>query len=307
MEGNFCLLSHQGNFFSFTFDSPKSVNQFLPQETQTCKCNLLVLNHLAVDFSIENVVSYAFPMWVNFPRLPLPLGKMISDIISPIRKFIFLEPHRMYNPWPHKWVCVQFDLSRNFPLEVILSFDNGRKQCHPIRYLNILNTFFHCHSSKHMIRDCPLLVKSRPQTPIPTLVSTPMDTKTPSDIPKEEGLQVIKNKGKTFASKDGMTTNQPSQLAMLDKSMLYKEQMSKALGTSQVGLVIKNASNREKCIPKSQIKSRLYHRYPMPPLEDQLVLLSQVVKGASGGKVLDQYDTIYKNMCESIEASDNFY
>jgi len=135
---------------------------------------------------------------------------MLRDIVAPIGKFIFHNPHKMYNPHPHKRVCVQVDLFRNLLSEVILSFENGKQLRQPIRYLNAPNTCFRCQSSEHITKDYPVLANTGSQTPTLAPATAPVEnksnngSKTSSDASKEDGWQVVKYKGKGRASKTSM-------------------------------------------------------------------------------------------------------
>ncbi|MCO5561776.1 hypothetical protein L7F22_015400 [Adiantum nelumboides] len=118
------------------------------------------------DYNPEKDALNRFPIWVEFPNLPLHYHNHLRVIGSALGKVLGGRARRDFIPSWHPQALIEMDISKELPTSITIALDVGECFEQPIVYKYLPNACFHCGfhcgAKGHFVRDCPV---KNPQIP----------------------------------------------------------------------------------------------------------------------------------------------
>jgi hypothetical protein len=136
-------------FSLFYFLNKVACDKIISCSSQVCR-NTLVFPRWYDNLCTKESAQLCFPMWVEFPGLPMQLWPFLNLICKLLHGFTYHGP---------KWV-LKIDLFENLKEYVLIRVGNKM-----FKHNKMLNTFFRCHNPDHKIRNCPPMAKYEPSHP----------------------------------------------------------------------------------------------------------------------------------------------
>ncbi|MCO5572533.1 hypothetical protein L7F22_026288 [Adiantum nelumboides] len=97
-----------------------------------------------------------FPVWVEFPNLPLHYHNHMKVIGSDLGRVLGGRPRGEYIPSWHPQALIEMDISVNLPSSMIIGLYDGEAFEQPLNYKYLPNACFHCGVKGHFVRDYPV-------------------------------------------------------------------------------------------------------------------------------------------------------
>ena len=107
------------------------------------RSSLLVFQKWLRDFTISDDKKLRFPVWVEFPGLPLPCWPFIESIANILSKVVTKEHDKFFNAHPQRHICVEVDLSKDLKDSVEIQI-GAQTFSQKVLYLNLPNTCYSC-------------------------------------------------------------------------------------------------------------------------------------------------------------------
>ncbi|MCO5614595.1 hypothetical protein L7F22_068878 [Adiantum nelumboides] len=114
------------------------------------------------DYNPEKDALNRFPVWVEFPNLPLHYHNHLQVIGSALGKVLGGTARGNFIPSWHPQALIEMDVSRKLPMSITIALDDGECFEQPIVYKYLPSACFHCGTNGHFVRDCPV---KNPQIP----------------------------------------------------------------------------------------------------------------------------------------------
>ncbi|MCO5569529.1 hypothetical protein L7F22_023243 [Adiantum nelumboides] len=169
------------------------------------------------DVNAERSALVNYPVWVEFPNLPMHYHSHLAEIGSSLGKVLGGRQKSNYVPSWHPQVLIEMDISVELPAAIDIFTDDGELFEQGVAYKYLTNTCFHCGDRSHFVRNCPIKFPPAPQ---PNLTSKATQAK---EKDAEGFTMVSHNKGKSTANradkgKEKMKGRswQPNRLASLN-------------------------------------------------------------------------------------------
>ncbi|MCO5593353.1 hypothetical protein L7F22_047364 [Adiantum nelumboides] len=109
------------------------------------------------SFSPEKSAMEHFPIWVEFPNLPLEYGEHLKVIGSKLGRVLGGRPRRDYNPSWNPQGLIEMNIEKQLPFAMDICTDDGEEFEQQILYKYLPSACFHCGVKGHFIKDCPIL------------------------------------------------------------------------------------------------------------------------------------------------------
>ena len=94
------------------------------------------------------------------------MWSFLKPMAEQIGTFVCYEPEHFFTARPSCRVCVRIDITKDRPNEIEIVIGN-ESFMQKVQYIGLPDTCFHCQSSLHKIKDCPLMVSQyKEKTPL---------------------------------------------------------------------------------------------------------------------------------------------
>ncbi|MCO5572210.1 hypothetical protein L7F22_025962 [Adiantum nelumboides] len=144
------------NQYVIVFKTPEMAFKVLSSGKWLIRTSPLCLFKWNKDYNPERDALNRFPVWVEFPNLPLHYHNHLRVIGSAMGKVLGGISREEYVPSWHPQVLIEMDVSRELPQSIIIALDDGESFEQPVIYKYLPNACFHCEIKGHFVRDCPI-------------------------------------------------------------------------------------------------------------------------------------------------------
>jgi hypothetical protein len=162
LKGNLSHFLCGRGFFAFLFEDKSDRDLIFRSGPYFMGSRGMYLNSWTPDFSPENDIPNAVPVWVRLPFLPLHCwnNETIRSIGNTLGKYIDrAEPKDGLQACA--WICVEVDLEKGLPEAINLTLDKWT-YLQQVDYEQLPFKCKVCHEYGHFAKHCP---KSPPETP----------------------------------------------------------------------------------------------------------------------------------------------
>lgn len=152
-------------FFAFLFEKKEDTDLIFRSGPYFMGARGMYLNKCTLDFSPENDIPSAVPVWVRLPFLPLHCwnDETIRNIGNTLGKYIDrVEPREGLQACAR--LCVEVDLEKVLPEAIQLNLDSW-SYIQQVDYEQIPFKCKACHKYGHFSKSCPRAKETQDQDP----------------------------------------------------------------------------------------------------------------------------------------------
>ncbi|MCO5609009.1 hypothetical protein L7F22_063229 [Adiantum nelumboides] len=139
------------NQFIIVFKTPEMAFKVLSSGQWLVRTSPLCLFRWNKDYNPENDALIRFPVWVEFPNLPLHYHNHLRVIGSILGKVLGDRARGDYIPAWHPQALIEMNVSNELPTSITIALDDGESFEQPIVYKYLPNACFHCGAKGHFI------------------------------------------------------------------------------------------------------------------------------------------------------------
>ncbi|MCO5586584.1 hypothetical protein L7F22_040525 [Adiantum nelumboides] len=181
------------NHYLFVFQTPEMAFDIISMGPWLIRSSPLLLSRWNKHFNPEESAQKHYPVWVEFPNLPLHYHQHLKMIASKLGNVLGGRPRREFNPAWHPQVLVEMDISVPLPPAIDIFTDDGQGFEQPLVYKYLPKACFLCGVEGHFVRNCPIKNPAPSPSPVPPpQTAAPAHSVTappqPSQVPPSQPL-----------------------------------------------------------------------------------------------------------------------